>query len=670
MGHRLLAFTTLLLVGAVGILPGKAIAQTASSTPTATPTPPPGQPADCVAATVVPQSALPYVNTRDTTTATTDPNDPNHPNCGSGTAPVCQGGANTGTFCTDDSECPGSSCVQFGQDSNSVWYSFTPTTSGLVNATTFASDYDTVLTVYTGGCGTTPTNWTEVACNDDNDALAQSDLTLAVTMNTTYLFEVTRYSGRTGGGALRFALQFAQPAANDSCASPRPIPTSLPLQFTDAIDTTSATTNPSDPIPSCPPGGAYANTVWYTFTAPATGTAHATTYGSTYNTVLDAYTGSCLSTTDRGCNDDAGNGTQSELFFGVTSGTSYLVEVAQLDPSGGGELDLGLEVIPGATPTSTPTPTPSPAGCIGKVPVGQCGGCFTGSIAATGSTADSTCGVTAVSSEQVYQWTPMVSGMATIDTRGGPGTCGPATAFDSVLYVRAGNCDTGTQLACNDDGACPSTSTLSLPVTAGQTYFIFVDGFWDGSIGTDGQPVGASGPFTVTIEPPPGCTGPTPAPLPSGCPVTPTPTATPTATRTPTPTSTALTPTRTATATRTPTPTATRTPTPTATTTTATATPTPTQTATPTPTKTATPTPTKTATPTLTATPTPTATKTSVTATPTPTRTATPTGATVTTTPSATRTPTPTITSTPTITATPTLTPSPTATATTTPTAT
>jgi len=27
-------------------------------------------------------------------------------------APVCQGGANAGTFCTDDSECPGSSCPQ------------------------------------------------------------------------------------------------------------------------------------------------------------------------------------------------------------------------------------------------------------------------------------------------------------------------------------------------------------------------------------------------------------------------------------------------------------------------------------------------------------------------------------------------------------------------------
>src|SRR5207248_5164269 len=69
------------------------------------------------------------------------------------------------------------------------------------------------------------------------------------------------------------------------------------------------------------------------FTAPATGTAHATTYGSTYNTVLDAYTGSCLSATDRGCNDDAGSRTQSELSFGVIKNTSYLMEVAQLGRS-------------------------------------------------------------------------------------------------------------------------------------------------------------------------------------------------------------------------------------------------------------------------------------------------------------------------------------------------
>src|SRR6266481_263782 len=519
MGHRLLAFTTLLLVGAVGILPGKAIAQTASSTPTPSSTP--HQPADCVAATVV--SALPYVDTRNTTNATTDPNDPNHsdPACGSGT-----------------------------QDSNSVWYSFTPTTSGLVNATTFASSYDTVLTVYTGGCGTTPTNCTEAACNDDNDDLLQSDLTLMVAANTTYLFEVTG-SGTTGGGQLRFALRFVQPAPNDSCGSPT-VATSLP--FTDAINTVSATTNAQDPMPSCPSGATYANTVWYTFTAPATGTAHATTFGSSYNTVLDAYTGSCLSATDRGCNDDAGIGTQSELFFGVIKNTVYLMEVAQLDPSGGGELDLGLEVIPGATPTSTPTPMPTPDACNSQTVVGGCGGCFTGSIAATGSTADSTCGNTFVSSEQVFQWTPLVSGMATIDTRGGAGTCGAATNFDSVLYVRTGNCDTGTELACNDDGVCTPTSTLSLPVTAGQTYFIFVDGFF-----------GASGNFTVTIEPPPNCPATTPAPLPSGCPVTPTPTATPTATRTPTPTSTALTPTRPPTATRTATPTATRTATPTVT---------------------------------------------------------------------------------------------------------
>src|SRR5262245_7560581 len=99
MGHRVLAFTTLLLVSAVGTLAGTALAQPSND--------------GCSAATVI--SALPYVDTRDTTAATTDLNDPTHSNtCGSGT-----------------------------QDSNSVWYRFTPSTSGLVSATTFASSYDT-----------------------------------------------------------------------------------------------------------------------------------------------------------------------------------------------------------------------------------------------------------------------------------------------------------------------------------------------------------------------------------------------------------------------------------------------------------------------------------------------------------------------------------------------
>ena len=93
--------------------------------------------------------------------------------------------------------------------------------------------------------------------------------------------------------------------------------------------------------------------------------------------------------------------------------------------------------------------------------------------------------------ERVYQWTPNVSGMATIQT------CGAGTNFDTVLYIRNSPCATGSELpgGCNDDACTNSTglvraSRLTPTVTAGQTYFIIVDGYST-----------SSGSFTLSVTP-------------------------------------------------------------------------------------------------------------------------------------------------------------------------
>ena len=90
-------------------------------------------------------------------------------------------------------------------------------------------------------------------------------------------------------------------------------------------------------------------------------------------------------------------------------------------------------------------------------------------------------------------WTPATSGTAQISTCGNP-----ATAYDTVLYARAGSCS-GAQVACNDDttGCATTTDTyhgsrLTFAVTAGQPYVIVVDGY-----------NGRNGPFTLTVIPPP-----------------------------------------------------------------------------------------------------------------------------------------------------------------------
>lgn len=77
-----------------------------------------------------------------------------------------------------------------------VWYTYTPSTSGTKTADTVGSSHDTVLAVYTGSSLTGLTN---VGCNDD---ISTSDLDSRVswtaTAGVTYRIQVGGYNGATG----------------------------------------------------------------------------------------------------------------------------------------------------------------------------------------------------------------------------------------------------------------------------------------------------------------------------------------------------------------------------------------------------------------------------------------------------------------------------------------
>src|SRR2546426_4541159 len=141
------------------------------------------------------------------------------------------------------------------------------------------------------------------------------------------------------------------------------------------------------------------------------------------------------------------------------------------------------------------------------------GGTFGGTTSGTSVLAGS-CGSSATAPQQVFQWTPTVSGTATVQT------CGAGPTFDNVLYMRSGACASGPELAagCNDDACTNATgliraSRLTPTVTAGQTYFIVVDGYG-----------GAQGTFSLTLTPPaPAPTTTTPPAAPAA--TAPTPTA-------------------------------------------------------------------------------------------------------------------------------------------------
>lgn len=145
----------------------------------------------------------------------------------------------------------------------------------------------------------------------------------------------------------------------------------------------------------------------------------------------------------------------------------------------GPRLDVGAHEVPFAGTCASPIVVPA------------AGGTFTGTTAGTNALTGP-CGVSGTSPEQVYRWTPTKSGLALIET------CNAgATTYDTVVYVRQSNCTTGTGVACNDDAiSCPTTvgnrgSRVQPTVTAGQTYYVVVDGY-----------AGRAGGYSLRIVPP------------------------------------------------------------------------------------------------------------------------------------------------------------------------
>src|SRR5436190_759559 len=90
-------------------------------------------------------------------------------------------------------------------------------------------------------------------------------------------------------------------------------------------------------------------------------------------------------------------------------------------------------LLPGAAFAQSTTTTTLAGACNNPTVIPAQGGTFGGTTSGTSSQAGS-CGNSGTSPEQVFRWTPAVSGTAAIQT------CGAGTSFDTVLYVRSPSC--------------------------------------------------------------------------------------------------------------------------------------------------------------------------------------------------------------------------------------
>ncbi len=351
----------------------------------------------------------------------------------------------------------------------SVWWKWTAPVDAEATVDTLGSTFDTVLAVYTGS---ELANLTLVAANDDaTGGTLQSAVSFPAVAGTVYWLAVDGFAAGTGTVSLH--VDVAAPT-NDQFAHAAPLGSAAEVAVT--ASNAGATAEVGEPAHA---GRAAAHTVWWTWTAPATGAVDVHTFGSEFDTVLAVYTGAALDAlSEVAANDDASpTDPTSRVVFSATAGTVYRVAVGSADAADTGEIDLVI--------------TPAAGGLL---PVNDA---FAGAtalgagfqLASTATTENATAEpgepdhVGSAAHDSVWwRWTAPFVGTVTVDTLG--------SSFDTRLAIYTGGVLSAlSEVVANDDADAGVTqSRVTFAVTAGTTYRFAVDGF-----------AGASGQVTLNL---------------------------------------------------------------------------------------------------------------------------------------------------------------------------
>lgn len=228
-----------------------------------------------------------------------------------------------------------------------------------------------------------------------------------------------------------------------------------------------------DAVGTCVTSLGTAPGVWYTFVGNGAPNTLTMCTGTTYDSKIGVFTGTCGSLVCVTGNDDF-CGLQSQVTFATTSGTTYYVLVT------------GFGSAAGAFTLTRTSTLPNDA-CTGAIPI-SCGQTINGSTACGASVdAVSFCGTSLNTAPGL--WYSMVGDGAPVTLS----LCG--STYDTKIGVFTGTCGSLVCVTGNDD-FCGLQSQVSFNTNAGVTYYILVTGF-----GT------ATGSFTLTRTCAPACTG-------------------------------------------------------------------------------------------------------------------------------------------------------------------
>jgi subtilisin family serine protease len=346
-----------------------------------------------------------------------------------------------------------------------IWYRWTaPDTSSIV-VSTLGSQIDTTIGVYTGA---SVDALTLVTSNDNTLTGTSSRVRISPVAGTTYHIAVG--SKDDVEGLIMFTVGLAP--ANDDFVNSKLISGS---SFSVDGSTLNASNELNEPLLV---GEQSEATVWFTWTAPTSGTYVVTTQGGTnFDSLLGVYTGTSLATLQLIAeNDDLHSEFfSSRVMINVTAGTTYRIVIGGKNgASGNYRLTIGQ-------PPANDNFVNAITIANGTLPVTVTGHNRTASIE-EGEPVIVAAGQPGGTSVW-WKWTAPQSLDYTVDTVG--------SDYDTMLAVYRGTSVANlTQVAGNDDLSFGSLqSRVTMPAVAGVTYYIRVDGW-----------VGRSGNITLKVS--------------------------------------------------------------------------------------------------------------------------------------------------------------------------
>ena len=415
---------------------------------------------------------------------------------------------------------------------NDLWFKYTYPTGGCdgtITFTTCGSDFAAKIAVYSAcptGAGS------EIACAAGNltscgSGPAQASVSVATPTGTNrdLLVRIGSATGATGN----LVINVVSPTCLGACCAPSG--TCSVISSTECStaggtfrgDGVTCPPTPACPTPPPPANDACANAQWLADSVAVTGATNQATFVSTdvsgagcssstskdvwfkyrptaatsptsvnvntcsssFDTVLNVFTGACGTLTQVWCNDDnnggsgstlgngaCGGGNNSGLNYNMVTGTTYLIRVAGYNGAVG-----SYRVVAIGGGGAIPPAPPANDACAAATTVTDGSTAFTTAGATTDGTAPTCSGIASgnIDNDAWFSYTAPITGRLTAST------C--SSSFNTRMAIYSGATCTGFDarlLGCNDDFACPvggaTQSSISLDVTQGAVYLIRVGG--------------------------------------------------------------------------------------------------------------------------------------------------------------------------------------------------